>query len=48
MRVAKELGETLSGEELKEILSRAASNSEEITREDFYNIMTKEDFCLIN
>lgn len=45
MRVAKELGETLSGEELKEILSRAASNSEEITREDFYNIMTKKTFA---
>ena len=44
-RVAKELGEVLTAEELKEILSRAASNGEEITREDFYNIMTKKTFA---
>eukprot|EP00831_Metopus_contortus_P075051 TRINITY_DN6865_c0_g2_i1.p2 TRINITY_DN6865_c0_g2~~TRINITY_DN6865_c0_g2_i1.p2 ORF type:complete len:229 (-),score=71.03 TRINITY_DN6865_c0_g2_i1:64-672(-) len=44
-RVAKELGETLSPEELKEILSRASANGEEITREEFYNIMTKKTFA---
>lgn len=44
-RVTKELGETLSLEELKEILSRAAGNGEEISREDFYNIMTKKTFA---
>ncbi len=43
-RVAKELGETMSIDELREMLSRAASNNEEITREDFYNIMTKRAF----
>ncbi len=43
-RVAKELGETMSLDELKEMLSRAASNGEEITREDFYKIMTKRAF----
>ena len=43
-RVAKELGETMSFEELKEMISRASSNGEEITREDFYNIMTKKAF----
>lgn len=43
-RVAKELGETLSPDELKEILSRAATNGNEISREDFYNIMTKKTF----
>lgn len=43
-RVAKELGETLSSEELKEMLQRAASNGEEISREDFYKIMTKKNF----
>jgi Ca2+-binding EF-hand superfamily protein len=43
-RVAKELGETMSAEELKEMLQRASSNGEEITREDFYNIMTKKAF----
>ena len=43
-RVAKELGETMSAEELTEMLERAASNNQEITREDFYNIMTKKTF----
>ena len=44
-RVAKELGETMSAEELKEMLERAASNGEEITFEDFYFIMTKKTFA---
>ena len=43
-RVAKELGETMSIDELKEMLSRAANDGQEITREDFYNIMTKKSF----
>ena len=43
-RVAKELGETMTVDELREMLSRAASNNDEITREDFYNIMTKRAF----
>ena len=44
-RVAKELGETMSAEELKEMLERAASNGEEISFEDFYFIMTKKTFA---
>ena len=43
-KIAKELGETMSEDELKEMLSRAASNGNEISREDFYNIMTKRPF----
>ena len=43
-RVAKELGETMTAEELEEMLSRAATNGEDITFEDFYNIMTKKTF----
>ena len=43
-RVAKELGENMSVDELKEMLTRASSNGEEITRKDFYNIMTKKSF----
>ena len=43
-KVAKELGETMSVDELREMLSRASSNGEEITRDDFYNIMTKKAF----
>jgi len=34
----------MSLDELKEMLHRAAANGEEITREDFYNIMTKKAF----
>jgi len=43
-RVAKELGETMSVDDLKEMLQRASSNGEDIAREDFYNIMTKKAF----
>ena len=43
-RVAKELGETMTVDELREMLSRAATNNDEITREDFYNIMTRKAF----
>ena len=43
-RVAKELGETMSFQELEEMLQRASSNGREISREDFYNIMTKKTF----
>jgi phage gp29-like protein len=39
------LGETMSTEELKEMLERAASNGDEITFEDFYFIMTKKTFA---
>jgi Ca2+-binding EF-hand superfamily protein len=41
-RVAKELGETMNVSELEEMLQRASTNGREITREDFYNIMTKK------
>ncbi len=44
-RVAKELGETMSADELREMLERAASNGDEITFEDFYFIMTKKTFA---
>mmetsp|Transcript_25647 Transcript_25647/g.59272 ORF Transcript_25647/g.59272 Transcript_25647/m.59272 type:complete len:176 (-) Transcript_25647:91-618(-) len=44
-RVAKELGETMSEEELREMIERADSDGDgQITREDFYNIMTKKTF----
>ncbi|KRX04148.1 hypothetical protein PPERSA_11272 [Pseudocohnilembus persalinus] len=43
-RVAKELGETMTEEELHEMLERAALNGKDITRDDFYNIMTKKTF----
>jgi len=44
-RVSKELGETMSDEELREMIERADSNGDgQITQEDFYNIMTKKTF----
>ncbi|KAF4693146.1 Caltractin ICL1e [Perkinsus olseni] len=44
-RVAKELGETMTDEELREMIERADSNGDgEISAEDFYNIMTKKTF----
>ena len=44
-RVARELGETLSDEELREMIERADSNGDgEISFEDFYTIMTKKSF----
>jgi centrin-1 len=44
-RVSRELGETLTDEELREMLDRADSNGDgEISLDDFYNIMTKKQF----
>mmetsp|Transcript_6406 Transcript_6406/g.8921 ORF Transcript_6406/g.8921 Transcript_6406/m.8921 type:complete len:167 (+) Transcript_6406:67-567(+) len=44
-RVSKELGETMTEEELREMIERADSNGDgQITPEDFYNIMTKKTF----
>jgi len=34
----------MNPDELHEMLERAASNGKEITRDDFYNIMTKKTF----
>eukprot|EP01017_Pseudomicrothorax_dubius_P033833 TRINITY_DN456_c0_g2_i3.p1 TRINITY_DN456_c0_g2~~TRINITY_DN456_c0_g2_i3.p1 ORF type:complete len:189 (-),score=66.83 TRINITY_DN456_c0_g2_i3:31-597(-) len=42
-RVAKELGETMTNEELQEMLERASGNGQDISFEDFYTIMT----CLL-
>ena len=38
----------MSTDELKEMLERAASNGDDITFEDFYFIMTKKTFDLLN
>ncbi len=43
-KVATELGEGMTPEDLKDLLSRAASNGASITRDDFYLIMTKKAF----
>lgn len=34
----------MNAAELEEMLQRAAGNGREISREDFYNIMTKKTF----
>jgi Ca2+-binding EF-hand superfamily protein len=39
-RVAKELGETMTVEELQEMLERAASDGQKISRNNFYNPAT--------
>ena len=44
-RVAKELGENISEEELQEMVERADSNADQqVTADGFYNIMTKKTF----
>jgi centrin-1 len=43
-RIARELGEQMSNEELKDMLERASSNGNELTFEEFYDIMTKKSF----
>ncbi|CAG9326852.1 unnamed protein product [Blepharisma stoltei] len=44
-RVARELGETMTDEELLEMIERADSDGDgQVTPEDFYNIMTKKAF----
>merc|ERR1711959_39764 len=46
MKVAKELGERLTMEEISEIVRRACADEStmEITPEDFYQVMTKKTF----
>jgi Ca2+-binding EF-hand superfamily protein len=44
-RVAKELGETMTEEEILEMIERADSDNDgRVSFEDFYNIMTKKAF----
>ena len=43
-RVSKGLGNVLNDEELLEILKRSGTNGEELSREDFFNIMTRQTF----
>lgn len=44
-RIARELGEQMSNDELKDMLERASSNGTELTFEEFYDIMTKKSFA---
>ncbi|MCQ2816752.1 MAG: EF-hand domain-containing protein [archaeon] len=43
-KIARELGENMSNEELKDMLERASQNGTELTFEEFYDIMTKKSF----
>ena len=42
--ISKELGENISDEELKDMLERASKNGNELTFEEFYDIITKKSF----
>ncbi len=45
-RVARELGETMTEEELQEMVDRADSNGDGgVNPDDFFNIMTKKTFA---
>lgn len=44
-RVAKELGETMTPDELTEMVQRASSDGKTLTADDFYTIMTKKAFA---
>ena len=44
-RICKELGETMTDEELQELIERADSDGDgQVTPEDFYNVMIKKSF----
>jgi centrin-1 len=43
-KIAKELGEQISHEDLQDMLSRASSNGTELTFGEFYDIMTKKSY----
>ena len=43
-KIARELGENITAEELKDMLERASSNGTELTFDEFYEIMTKKSF----
>ena len=43
-KIAQELGENMSAEELKDMLERASANGTELTFDEFYEIMTNKSF----
>ena len=43
-KIAQELGENMSAEELKDMLERASANGTELTFDEFYESMTKKSF----
>ncbi len=43
-RIAKELGENMSKDEIDDMLKRASSSGHDLTFEEFYAIMTKKTF----
>jgi Ca2+-binding EF-hand superfamily protein len=43
-RIAKELGEQMNADELRDMLERASSNGQELSFDEFYEIMTKRSF----
>jgi Ca2+-binding EF-hand superfamily protein len=43
-KVVKELGDSMTNDEIKDLIEHASSNGECITFDDFYQIMTKKAF----
>jgi len=43
LKVAREIGEDLTEDEIKDILNRASANGQELTFDEFYEIMTQEN-----
>ena len=41
-KVAKEVGQTLTDEEISEIVKKAASNGSEVTKDDFFTLLTRK------
>ena len=44
IKISKQLGETLTNEEISNIIENAASNKTDITREEFYNILVRKTY----
>ena len=44
IKMAKELGENVNPEELREVILKIAKNEDSITRQEFYNIMMDKGF----
>jgi Ca2+-binding EF-hand superfamily protein len=44
IKVSKQLGETLTNEEITNIIENAASNKSDITRDEFYNILVRKTY----
>ena len=42
--IVKQIGESMSLEEISSMMAKVASNGKELTPDDFYDIMTRKTF----